>query len=118
MIAPTEEYALLRDGGQVLIRPLGPVDRPLVAAFLNRLSPESRAMRFHSGAVRVSGSTLDLAIAGHVLVATHEDTIVALASYIPLRDPATAEMAIAVADAQQGRGLGTVLFERLARDAR
>lgn len=117
MIAPSEQYALLRDGGQVLIRPLAPDDRPMAAAFFDRLSLESRAMRFHSGGVRVSSSTLDLVMAGPGLVAMHEGAIVALASYIPLRDPTTAEMAIAVADDQQGRGLGTALFERLARDA-
>ncbi len=49
MIAPTEEYALLRDGGQVLIRPLAPEDRPMVAVFFDHLSPDSKAMRFHSG---------------------------------------------------------------------
>jgi hypothetical protein len=109
MIAPLEEYALLRDGGQVLIRPLAPDDRPLAAVFFDRLSPDSRSMRFHSGGVRVSSSTLDLAMAGHGLVAVHEDSIVALASYIPLRNPTTAEMAIAVDDAQQGRGLERVM---------
>jgi acetate---CoA ligase (ADP-forming) len=39
---------------------------------------------------------------------------VALASYARLRDPATAEIAFAVADEEQGRGIGTRLLEQLA----
>src|SRR5262249_23560529 len=44
--------------------------------------------------------------------------IVALANYVRLRDPRRAEMAIAVDDAQHGRGIGTVLFEQLSAEAR
>src|SRR5207248_3218592 len=40
--------------------------------------------------------------------------IVALASYARLRDPNTAELAFAVADEEQGRGIGTRLLEQLA----
>ena len=39
-------------------------------------------------------------------------------SYVRRRDPGRAEMAIAVDDAQHGRGIGTALFERLSDDAR
>src|SRR5262245_42378644 len=119
------EYALLRDGGQVLIRRFAPDDRAAVAALFARLSPESRLMRFHSGGTRVEGAALDAVTAGHALVAEAASStdgggraLVALANYVPLRDPARAEMAIAVDDAQRGRGIGTVLFERLSRDAR
>ncbi|HEY3078460.1 MAG TPA: GNAT family N-acetyltransferase [Chloroflexota bacterium] len=115
---PPAEYALLRDGGQVLIRPYAPEDRAAVAALFARLSPESRLMRFHSGGTRVEGEALDRITAGCALVAELGGTVVALANYVPLRDPKRAEMAIAVDDAQRGRGIGTVLFERLSRDAR
>ena len=48
---------------------------------------------------------------------TLEGRIVALASYVRLRDPATAEIAFAVADEEQGRGIGTRLLEQLAERA-
>jgi len=112
------EFALVRDGSQVLIRPLAPDDRAGVAALFARLSPESRALRFHSGGVRIDDRTLDIVTAGHALVVERAGRIVALASYYPLRDPARAEMAIAVDDAAHGHGIGTVLFERLSEAAR
>ncbi len=45
---------------------------------------------------------------------TKDDEIVALASYVRLRDARTAEVAFAVADSLQGRGIATRLLERLA----
>ena len=47
-----------------------------------------------------------------------EDRVVALANYVRLRDPLTAEVAFAVADDYQGRGIGTRLLEQLAALAR
>jgi GNAT superfamily N-acetyltransferase len=40
--------------------------------------------------------------------------VVALAVYARLRDPTQAEVAFAVADEFQGRGIGTRMLERLA----
>jgi acetyl coenzyme A synthetase (ADP forming)-like protein len=117
-ITSAGEYALLRDGGQILIRPYLAEDHPAAEDFLNRLSDESRGLRFHSAGARVGTDTVDHATAGYALVAELADRIVALASYYRLRDPERAEMAIAVDDAEQGRGIGTVLFEKLSRDAR
>jgi acetyl coenzyme A synthetase (ADP forming)-like protein len=112
---PGGDFAFLRDGGQVLIRPYSADDRVAVAELLSRLSPESLAMRFHSAGVRVNEQTVDVATSGHSFVADIDGHIVAIASYYPLRDPARAEMAIAVDDAQHERGIGTVLFEALSR---
>lgn len=112
------EFALLRDGRQALIRPVRPDDRPAIASFFAGLSLESRALRFHSGGARMDDEAIDHATAGHALVAEIGGRIVALASYVRLRAPERAEMAIAVDDAEQGRGIGTALFERLSRDAR
>ena len=46
-----------------------------------------------------------------------DERIVALASYARLRDPRAAEVAFAVADDLQGRGIGTRLLEQLAARA-
>ena len=45
------------------------------------------------------------------------ERIVALGSYVRLRDPARAEVAFAVADELQGKGVGTRLLEQLAQEA-
>ena len=45
------------------------------------------------------------------------ERVVALANYVRLRDPGTAEVAFAVADDEQGRGVGTRLLEQLAARA-
>jgi GNAT superfamily N-acetyltransferase len=53
------------------------------------------------------------------LVAVHDGEIVGVARFDRLgNDSNAAEVAFVVADAWQGRGLGTVLFERLADRAR
>src|SRR5204862_5894968 len=65
----TGEFALLRDGGQVLIRPVVPADLPAIQALFERLSVESRLMRFHSAGLRIEGEMLSRLTAGHALVA-------------------------------------------------
>ncbi|MCS7001659.1 MAG: GNAT family N-acetyltransferase, partial [Dehalococcoidia bacterium] len=112
-----EEFALVRDGAQVRIRPFTPDDRAAVSTFFSKLSPQSRMLRFHSAGISPD-TAASAARGGHVLLALDGERIVGVASYQRLRDARRAEMAIAVADADQGRGIGTVLFERLARDAR
>src|SRR5688572_14452946 len=117
-VTTAPDYALLRDGGQVLIRSYAPDDRAAIQALFERLSMQSRMMRFHSAATHLVGDAVGRLAAGHALVAELDGKIVALANYVPLRDPTRAEMAIAVDDAQHGRGIGTVLFEHLSADAR
>jgi L-amino acid N-acyltransferase YncA len=107
----------VRDGGHVLIRPLLAQDRPGVVSFLAGLSPESRAQRFHSSSMPITPGVIDLATGGHALVATRHGAIVALASFHPQSDLVQAELAIVVADAEQRRGIGTALAQRLVRDA-
>src|SRR5579885_747345 len=113
MVMSPPTFALLRDGAQVLIRPFEPADRAGGEALFARLSPETRALRFHSAGLRMTPATVDLVTMGHALVAEREGRIVALASYSPLRDPTRAEMSIAVEDAEHGRGIGTALFDQL-----
>jgi L-amino acid N-acyltransferase YncA len=107
----------LRDGSQVLIRPLRGRDRPRVAALFAGLSPETRALRFHSAGVHVTPALLDMVTAGHALVATRSDDVIALASFLAQRDATVAEVAIVVADHEQRHGIGTALMQRLMRDA-
>jgi GNAT superfamily N-acetyltransferase len=105
------------DGRSLVIRPMVPGDRPAIAALFAGLSTESRAHRFHSAAVPITPATLDQVTAGHVLVAALGDHLVALGSYVAPSGAMQAELALVVADAEQGRGIGTALGARLARDA-
>ncbi|MFN7973063.1 MAG: GNAT family N-acetyltransferase [Acidobacteriota bacterium] len=116
MTSPSN-YALLRDGGQLLIRSYDAADRGMVEALFGRLSAESLMFRFLTGGLKLDGRAFDVVTSGHALVGQLDGAVVGLASYAPLRDPTRAEMAIVVDDALHGRGIGTVLFERLARDA-
>lgn len=121
------EYELdivLRDGGGARIRPINPEDGDLVTAFFEKLGPESRYFRFF----RVK-NTLEPAEIEHfthvdyhdrmALVALHEGEMIGVGRYD--REPGEsdhAEVAFAVIDEQQGRGIGTRLLELLTSHAR
>jgi GNAT superfamily N-acetyltransferase len=106
----------------VLVRPVGPDDKPLFVAGFARLGEESRYRRFLAAKKRLSDDDLafftELDHHGHEALGAVDPTTgegLAVARY--LRDPArpdVAEAAIAVIDDWQKRGLGTVLLERLA----
>lgn len=120
---------LLRDGAHVVIRPIHRQDAERLVAFHAGLSRETLVARFlHSvpavslaQAERLARVDGDRAMA---FVATagpdHDAPILAEALY-RRSDPALsaeAEIALVVADAWQGRGLGTALFHHLAAAAR
>lgn len=112
----------LRDGSTARLRPAGPDDRPALERFFRELSEESRYRRFHSVSAPDPELIARLASAADptsalALVATRaadgEPRIIATGSYAA-RDATTAEVALAVADDFRGKGLGTLLLERLA----
>lgn len=106
--------------GRVAVRPLADGDTATVAALFDRLSPESRARRYHGSKPRLTGSDLDVLarVDGnrHVLVAYVAGAPAAVARLV--RDGDSAEIAFEVADAYHGCGLGTQLVELLLADAR
>src|SRR5262245_34296207 len=113
---------ILRDGSTALIRPATLNDCKALQEFFARLSPESRRHRFLSTAqppADLVRSFCDSSKPEHLLTlvvtrsAAEAETIVGAGSYIA-RDAQTAEVAFAVDDQFQGRGLGTQLLERLA----
>ena len=113
---------ILQDGTTASIRVATVEDAPAAAEFFHRLSPESRQHRFFSVAeptpklVRsLCDSTDPRSQLTLVITRTFGDreTIVAAGSYIG-RDEKTAEVAMAVEDSLQGKGIGTHLLERLA----
>lgn len=122
--ASRETDVVLRDGSTLHVRPIRPDDESRLLAFYAALSEDARLMRFFSplsDAALVQQVRRDVA-ADHVrrvsLVGTHgpHDEIVAEASYSTV-DGDHAEVAFAVADAYQGRGIATILLGQLAQIA-
>lgn len=116
---PSHEV-VLRDGTTVHVRPVEVGDEPALLAFLEALSPDSRAFRFMSLGVNLRAAARHSAHENgrgrFGLVATGPSgEIVAHAMYVQVDDE-RAEVAFAVADGLQGHGLGTVLLG-LAADA-
>jgi GNAT superfamily N-acetyltransferase len=117
---------VLRDGSRVLIRPIRREDRDALRSAFERLSAESRYRRFLVPMASLSEGMLDYltAVDHHrheALVAIEPDTRtgLAVARFVRLADrPGTAEFAVTVDDAWQGRGLGSLLLEALAARAR
>ncbi|HWY91218.1 MAG TPA: GNAT family N-acetyltransferase [Solirubrobacteraceae bacterium] len=115
---PSEvELVRLRDGSRVTVRPATAADEPALHAFLTGLCLETRRLRFFSGAVDI-GSAAHLAAttdARHYGLVAHDEegVLVGHATYVKL-DETRAEVAVEVADHLHGRGLGTILLERLA----
>ena len=116
---------ILRDGGTLRLRPPTPEDRAAVSAFYEALSDRSRYLRFH-GVRPLDAEISDVELSpdwqerGVLLGELTEDgqlRVVALAEYVRLRDRRRAEAAFVVADAHQGRGIGTRLLEQLAAEA-
>jgi acyl-CoA synthetase (NDP forming)/GNAT superfamily N-acetyltransferase len=123
--AASEWRLTLVDGRSVAVRSCRETDADAIAALVSGLSVDSRAMRF--GAAR-GGLSVEEARAmaappgprGAGLVAlagTEPERIVALARYHREPGASEAELAVAVADAWHGLGLGTGLIEGLRRRA-
>lgn len=111
-----------RDGERVLIRPVHAQDLELVQAFVRELSPESRYNRFHGAVKELTPGMARWAT--HVDYDRHMALIAVIyrdgreieigaARYVVGRDAETAEFAVAVADAWQGRGVGARLLRGL-----
>ncbi|MEA2380844.1 MAG: hypothetical protein QOH72_815 [Solirubrobacteraceae bacterium] len=108
---------ILRDGSALRLRSPRPEDEGAIKAFFDALAPESRYKRFH-GAGRTDTVSRDYAHADGdtrvSLLARLGDRVVAVAGYDRLNEPGVAEVAFAVADDMQGRGLATRMLEQLA----
>lgn len=99
-------------------RPPATEDAPALLEFFRGLSDRSLYLRFH-GHPSVDDRLVQPVLEPDwvergALAGTKDDEIVALASYVRLRDARSAEVAFAVADEHQGRGIATRLLERLA----
>ena len=114
----------LRDGTPVLARPLGPDDRARLAEGYRLLSPEARYQRFwvRDGEV-IGDSMLDRLLGGgppeHATWAVYDPAragfpgLGAASFWRSAKDPRDAEVSVTVLDAEQGRGVATLLLALL-----
>ena len=104
------------------MRPVRPDDETALVNFFRALSPESRVFRFFSGSTDLAGEArraIDVDYRDSfslVAVAGVERRLIAHAAYYAGPDR-RAEIAWAIADDWQGRGLGTLLLAHLAEAA-
>jgi acetate---CoA ligase (ADP-forming) len=116
------DRAVLRDGSVVQLRLAVPADHEVLGRFFHDLSLESRRRRFlaiaePSNAILDGFCTSTDSSKAATLLALRlvdgELRPIAVGSYFKV-DASSAEVAFAVDDHFQGKGLGTVLLERLA----
>ena len=123
---PHGEPVVLPDGARVLVRPIEPADGPQLRAGFDRLDAGSRYQRFLAPIDYLSQRQLDyLTRIDHesheALVALDAATGdgVGIARFVrDASDPTRADVAIVIADRWHGRGVGTLLANRLAARAR
>jgi acetate---CoA ligase (ADP-forming) len=120
--ANREATVVLRDGSTLTIRPVRAEDAVELGGFFSALSLESRVFRFFAAVANADSSiqrmvNVDYTSSyGLVALAGTKAEVVGHAMYVET-EPRKAEMALAVADAYQGRGLGTILLGQLAEAA-
>ena len=118
-----EGQIILRDGTTAELRPARPADRERLIAFLDNVSREARGRRFFGEVSSEVGAEYmlnaqDPARAVSLIVLTgrpQAQRIIAHGQYVRDHEvPDRAEVGFLVDDRYQGKGLGTLLLERLA----
>jgi acetyltransferase len=115
----------LRDGSTVLVRPIKPEDDALETRFVDGLSAQSRYQRFLNQMAHLPPQLLnrfthidyerEMAL---VALAPEGGEFIGVARYAPNAGGTSAEFALSVSDAWQGRGLGHALLQKLCACAR
>ena len=125
-ISSYSKFDTLRDGRRLEVRALRTEDRVGMLEFVGRMSEQSRYYRFFTPkstfTEREIAYFMNVDFVNHVaLVAVLEEggqpVIVGGGRYI-VSQPGTAELAFAVDDAHQGRGIASALIRHLAAIAR
>jgi ribosomal protein S18 acetylase RimI-like enzyme len=121
---PEERMAVLRDGTPVRIRPIRPGDVPRLMEFHSRLSLNTTRLRFFTPMKRLSQQFADHLCTvdfkkrcAFVISPLDADTIHAVGRY-EAESRFSAEVAFVVEDSFQGKGIGTILLDRLVEHAR
>jgi acetyltransferase len=116
------DVVFLANGERVLVRPVLPQDAAVQAPFFSALSEQSRYNRFLNPMRSFPPGLIErfsrVDHRSHVAliaetVADGVETVIGEARYVVDAEDQSAEFAIAIADAFQGAGLGTLLLNRL-----
>jgi acetyltransferase len=118
----------LADGTEILVRPIGPEDEPLIEELHGHHSEHTIRMRFFGMVRRLSAESLmrlcrldperELALAALHVGEDGRPHIIAVSRYHLIADRGDAEFAVVVTDAWQGKGVGWHLMRRLEEMAR
>jgi GNAT superfamily N-acetyltransferase len=127
--APPEYKKLvtLLDGRQTLLRPIRADDKKAIVAFFDRLSTDTRFLRFHYAKGIISPEELDryccidyynsFALVAELSRNEHME-IIGVGRYVRLPCTDVAEFAFVVEDKEQRNGIGTHLLKELVTLAR
>ena len=117
-----EADILLTDGGVAHLRPIKPSDAERLIAFYDRVSPESKYLRFFAPYPRLSErdvkrfTQVDY-VDRVAFIVTLGEEMIAVGRYDRI-DRSQAEVAFLIEDAHHGRGIAQLLLEHLAQAAR
>jgi acyl-CoA hydrolase/GNAT superfamily N-acetyltransferase len=125
--AQYEETLTLAGGQKVFVRPIRPDDEPLMREMFYRFSEQTKYLRYHAAVKAMPHDKLqvfcnidyetEMALIG-LYGPPGAEEVVGVARYMTDAEHTSAEVAFAVQDSWQRKGLGTYFFERLLRIAR
>lgn len=126
--ARLEYLQRLRDGQTLRIRPIRPEDATIELAFVDGMSERSRYMRFFSAGRGLTPAMLvrltqvdydrELALIALSEVEGKAEQMVGVSRFAANPDGESCEFAVAIDDHWNGRGVATILMERIIEAAR
>ncbi|MDN5775133.1 MAG: GNAT family N-acetyltransferase, partial [Brevibacterium aurantiacum] len=120
--AEWEADVVLRDGGTAHLRPIVPADADALSRMHEAQSPESVYLRFFAPLPRLPKRDLERFVnVDHrdrvAMIMLVGSDIIGVGRFDKISET-SAEVAFNIADAHQGRGIGSILLEHLAAAAR